>query len=317
MIFLTEDLTTSIKRRSLVPISQQTFQDSDLIAFANEEMGINLIPEIQKVREDLFLKSIQIPVVAGKYRYPMPERSIGNAVKSVVIVTGDNNSYELPRIDVSKSINGGLITGRADSFYIEDSYIALNPTPSTGTTLEVWYYSRPNKLVPTTQCGKVTAISNVSGTVTMTVDTNLVGSLAIGDKVDVISGKSPLILWAEDAVITNITSTTIEVATTSVDDESGSVNIIVGDYICAAKTSNIPMIPEEFHPILAQMVSARLLEGLGDLNKLNACLAKLNEMKSNAIALISNRVENSVEYFNNRSSILNSSWRVGNRSVNR
>jgi len=317
MRFLTEDLVSSIKRRSLVPISQQTFLDADLIAIANEEMGINLIPEIQRVREDLFLKSKTIPVVSSKYRYTMPERAIGNAVKSVVVTTSDNNAYELPRVDVSKTINGGFITGRADSFYIEDSYIALSPVPSSSTNLEVWYYSRPNLLVPTSECAAITAIdTNTPGTVIFSVDTNL-SDLAIGDKIDILSAISPFILWAEDAVITNISSTEVEVATTSIDDESGALNMVVGDYICAAKTCNIPMIPEEFHPILAQMVSARLLEGLGDLNKLNACLAKLAEMKSNAIALIANRVENSVEYFNNRSSILNSSWRVGNRSSNR
>jgi hypothetical protein len=308
---LTEDLLNSIKRRSLVPISQQTFQDSDLIAFANEEMSINLVPEIQRVREDMFLRKKSVTMTASKYRYLTPERAIGNAVKSIMLMSGENG-LELPRVDVSK-IAGSNQSGSPLSFFLEDNYISLYPTPSSSETLDIWYYARPNTLVETTACGKVTAISNVAGTVSLTVDTNLSGDLSTGESVDILSGRSPFILWGMDCVITSISSTVIEVSTASVSDEAGNVNIAVGDYVCEAKTANIPMIPEEFHPVLCQMVTCRLLEGLGDLNKLTAALAKLAEMKSSAIALIANRTENAVEYINNRNSILNSGRFLTNR----
>jgi hypothetical protein len=312
---ITETLLDSIKRRSLVPISQQTYQDADLIAFANEEMGINLVPEIQKVREDLFLRPKQSSIVSGKTKYLMPERAIGNALKSVVITSSDATEYELPRIDLTRSFGQSDLQGRADSFYLEDNYVVFTTIPDASGSVTMWYYQRPNALIETSSCAKVTGISTASGTTTLTVDTNLTGSLSIGDFVDVISGKSPFITLGDDVAITNITASTIEVLATGIDDENGSVQVVVGDYVCPAKYSNIPMIPQEFHPVLAQMVACRLLEGLGDLNKLKAANEKLNEMKSNAIALIANRVENAVEYFNNRNSILNSAGRINRRSV--
>lgn len=313
---LTEDLLDSIKRRSLIPISQQTFQDSDLIALANEEMGITLVPEIQKVREDMFLALKEVSIASGISRYVIPERSIGNSVKAVLINTSDDNNYVLPRENVSKAVSGSNYLGTPGMFYLEDNYVVLNPPPSTsGTTLNLWYYSRPNELVETSDCAKITAISSVGGTTTFTVDTNMSSTWAVGDLVDVLSNRSPFILWGEDCAITAITSTTIEIATTSVDNEAGSVAASVGDYICPAKKANIPMIPQEFHPVLAQMVTCRLLEALGDLNKLNASLAKLAEMKSNAMALIQNRVEDSVEYFNNRNSLSRSTGSYGKRTL--
>jgi hypothetical protein len=140
---LTETLLDSIKRRSLVPISQQTYQDVDLIALANEEMGINLVPEIQKVREDLFLTPKEVTIVTGQSKYVLPERATGNALKTVIINTSDQAEYELSRVDINKTIGQRDLTGRADSFYLQDNYVVLSPIPNSSLSMTFWYYSRP------------------------------------------------------------------------------------------------------------------------------------------------------------------------------
>jgi hypothetical protein len=296
-----------------VPISQQTFTDADLIAFANEEMGITLVPQIQQIREDLFLNSKIIPIVTGVTKYVLPERAIGNAIKSVVIGSDPNTKHEIPRIDSVRSF-GGPIDGESDSFYLEDNYVVINPTPNSAEDLEIWYYSRPNELVPTSECAKITSIASAGGSTTYTVDTNLTGSLSVGDKIDILSDVSPFILWGTDVEVTDVTSTTIEVDTADITNEADVEKPQVNDYICLSKTSNIPMVPQEFHPILAQLVACRTLEALGDLNKLQAALAKLNTMMENAKTLIANRVETSTQYFNNRNGFLSSTWRSGKRT---
>ena len=75
------------------------------------------------------------------------------------------------------------------------------------------------------------------------------------------------------------------------EDEEGNVAPQIGDYICRAKTANVPQVPQEFHPVLAQMVNLRLMACLGDSTKYQVETAELERLKSAAIALISNRVE--------------------------
>lgn len=57
--------------------------------------------------------------------------------------------------------------------------------------------------------------------------------------------------------------------------------------------SNVPQIPVEFHPVLAQMVVVQLLQAFGDNNKTQVAIAILNEKKSEAMKLVKTRYENS------------------------
>ena len=141
----------------------------------------------------------------------------------------------------------------------------------------------------------MTNISSANGTTTFTVNTDLTGSLSVGSKIDFLSAQSPFLLWSEDVSITAISSNTIEVATANVDNEAGTVEVQISDYICPAGYANIPMLPYEFHPVLAQMVAVRMLAGLGDLQKWQAAKAELSEVRSESKALIKNRVETSVK----------------------
>jgi hypothetical protein len=55
----------------------------------------------------------------------------------------------------------------------------------------------------------------------------------------------------------------------------------------------IPQIPQELHSMLAQRVSCRCLEALGDMQKLQMANAKLQEMEKRTDNLIDNRAESS------------------------
>jgi hypothetical protein len=65
----------------------------------------------------------------------------------------------------------------------------------------------------------------------------------------------------------------------------------VGDWVCLAGETVNPQLPVELHPILAQRVAVKLLEGMGDSNNLQLAQGKLKEAEAAVLGLISNRVE--------------------------
>ena len=312
MFFFTEDLLNSAKLRTLAPISQTTFQDADLILLANEELQLKLVSDIQSIREDFFLTSALINLQAGVDRYVIPNRAIGNALKAVFYVdTQGNVSSPINRIDVDKSYLFAGTNSIPSAFYFEGDEIVLAPKPSTSAgQIKVSFMQRPNQLVLTATCAKITGISSASGTTTFTVDTDLTASLSVGVNVDFLKAQSPFMLWANEVPITAITSTTIAVTQTNVNDQAGNVRPTIGDYICPAKQCNIPQVPQEFHPMLAQMVALRLMESMGDMNKYQVGAATLAAARREAIKLIKNRVESSPDKVDSRGGILG---RTGNR----
>jgi hypothetical protein len=80
---------------------------------------------------------------------------------------------------------------------------------------------------------------------------------------------------------------------------------IAGDYLCPAQFSNIPMMPQEFRPILAELICYRALKALGALNKLQACADYIKDMISGGDTLIESRVEDQVEVVYDRFGLLN------------
>lgn len=310
MSFLSEDLITSIKNRSFVPVSQDTFTEDDILLIASEEMKLGIVADIMKTRQDFFLTSKQTTVTAGIDRYGVPAGAIGNALKNLFLLdsAGGRKKLSLLDIDNSPAFNGS--SGEPQYYYFEGDEVILLPSPSTGYSLEFMYFRSPSQLALTETCAKITVVSTVAGVTTLTVDTDLTADLSIGDEVDFLSAKSPFLLWADEVTIVAISSTQIQVASTDIDDAGGTVQPQVGDYICPTGTANIPMIPPEWHPVLAQSTAVRLLMGLGDNDKFQLATQRLDRERAAALTLIKNRVESSPERITQRNGIL-TAFRLG------
>lgn len=305
MYYTTDELVAAIKRRSLMPSSQVTYSTEDLVAFLNEELQLSLAADLLSAREDFFLRTTEVSLIATVGSYGIPERASGNSLKKVFLIDSQGNRKALRRYHI-EAIGDQSQTGDPDGFIVAGDELIIIPAPSASSgALELWYFERPNELVLTELVGEITAM-NASGSDTIfTVDTDLTTSVAANGRVDFLSTKSPFLLWASDVVASAVTTTTITVPTADVSDEAGNIQPQIGDYLCPAQTANIPQIPSEFHPILTQMVACRILEGLGDLQKLQAATSKLTEMRRQAFQLIANRVESELEPVVNSNSLLN------------
>jgi hypothetical protein len=303
--FTTEDLVESIKRRTLAPTSQKTFEAADIVDIANEVLHLALVPAIMKVREDNFLKEKQVSLVSGVKEYLIPERAIGNAFKDIFFVK-DGQHKELTRADTTHLPEYSGMTGDPVKFLLKGNAVRMLPVPDSGAAqgvLEFWIHQRRNDLVQTSAVAKITDVSSAAGTTTFTVDTDLTAALSVGSDVDFLAAKSPFDLWAQDVDITAITANTIAVATADIDNEASSVLPQVGDYICPAKTANIPQVAQEFHPILAELSARVIIQALGHRDKLQEIKENIAKMEKDALVLISNRVENQVEFIKSRSGL--------------
>lgn len=302
MFYTSDTLITSVKDRTLAPSSQTTFSSATFLNFANEEMQIKMVPYIMSMREDFFLKNLSQAITANISKYTLPRRAIGNGIKDLFVIDNTNNRFIVPKINIHDlPITGSISDLFISHFYLYGDQIVVTPTPNTTAgSLDIWYYSKPSQLVLTSACAKITAVSQGSPNTIFTVDTDISAQTTV----DFLSGKSPFQLWVQDIPVVSATATTVTILTTNVDDEAMSLVLPqVGDYICPQLQANIPMIPEEFHPLLAELVAARVLQALGDGAKLQQTMANIAEMKMNIQMLMANRAEQAVEKIVNRYSL--------------
>lgn len=294
MSYLVEDLIESVKDRSFAPISQTTFQDADILRILNEELSLSIVSSILKTREDFFLARKTISLVASKDHYPVPKRAVGNSIKALFAVSSGGDKRALKRRDIDRIDEYSGNGGSTGEFYFEsDELVLMQPPSDSSDSLLCIYPRRPSELVLTTSCAKITSISSTSTHTTFTVDTDLTADLSVGEYVDFLSHKAPFQCWSEEVAITAITTTTIEVLKANIVDVDGSVEPVANDYICPYGQANIPQIPIEFHPVLAQKGANRMLAALGDQAKLQAGVAIERMMMEQAIDLIQNRAESS------------------------
>lgn len=301
MDLLVENLLESAKVRSMAPIGQTTFTDANLLYIGSEEMLLEIVAEMMSVREDFFLTRKTVAIEANVAHYAIPKRAIGTALKFVYYIDAQGRELPLQRADASNSYQYAAAGSRPSAISIEGDEIVLMPAPSTAVgSIEFGYYAKPSRLVATTSCAKITAISSSLGTTTFTVDTDLTASLVTGNSIDLVSAQSPFLMWADEIAITGISTTTIQVATANVSNAAGTVEPQVNDYICPTGFSNIPMLPTEFHPALAQKLANRLMFSLGHLDKLQVGEQLAERMMKRALKLIKNRVETAPERAVNR-----------------
>jgi hypothetical protein len=304
--YLVEDLLNSTKLRSFAPISQATLEDDDLIAMANEEMSVKIIPDLISVREDFFSMTEDASLIIRTSHYPIPSRAIGNALKELFYVDSNGNLSPLNYVDSSRRSDYELTGSTPEAYTFEGDEVVIFPTPEASQgSLRFLFAGRPNMLIATESCAKISLVTAGVSTVVFDVDTDLSASLSTSSYVDIVSLKSPFKLWSYRALIQAISATQITLLLTDVQDQAGfNVEPQVGDYICPTGFSNIPQLPIEWHPVLSQMVSVRIMASLGDVNKKAVEEQELERLRSNVLKLVKNRVEAAPKKVSKRNSLV-------------
>lgn len=299
------DIIVSVKRRCLVPLNQSTFTEEDLLAFADEEMSIGLVPSVISAHEDYLMYTEVVPMNVDQTRYPIPYRSIGNRLREISFEDQSGNVFEMTRIGVGEIpfYNLSSAGSRAYAFYVENNEIVLTPQnagPFTDAKLRMTYYMRPSTLVMPEEVATISSIDRNTGIIQLN---NLPTDFVVTELLDLIKVQSPNKILNFDVTPLAINSTS-KTITLNVDDIPDS--LAAGDQIALAEESCIPQVPSDLHVVLAHRVAARVLEALGDTEGLQNANVKLAEMEKKTQSIIDNRVEDAPLKCSNRHSIIRS-----------
>jgi hypothetical protein len=275
-----ESLLESAKRRGSIPTAQVTFTDDDLLAMADEEILTRFAPLLVSANEDYLLTQSDAAIAGqldGTKAYRVSPRAIGAKLRGVYLVDSSGMETVLPRVPPESNEQRG--------FYIRSGYIfPLSDNQGSYVSLRQRFYLRPSRLVGTDQAGYITGVDLANNRVSIG---NVPLGFVTGATFDIIKGGSPFDVALADAVGTwNGVQLTVP---------SLPADIAVGDVVCIAGTTNVPQLPAEWHPVLAQALATKALEVLGDNEGAMAASSVLQGMQGAALGLVSNRVESNVK----------------------
>lgn len=307
VFYTSEQLIASVKRRINIPSNQNTFTDADILAFADEEMMLALVPAIMSLHEDHLLFSELVPLVVDQNDYTIPYRSVGNKLYDLQYVDQNGNNLEMSRTTLADkpNYNGAYSYNQAYSYYVMNNRISLLPSVDglVSGSLNFIYYIRPSSLVPTDEVGIITEINRDTGVITLS-DTPT--DFSLDAKYDLYKAKSPHNILSIDLEPASLNASG---STITLDPDDIPDDLEVGDHISLAQQCAIPQIPSDLHVFLAQKTAERILESQGDLEGLKLAQSKSAEMESRAGNIIDNRVDESPIKLSNRHGILKSGRR--------
>lgn len=320
--WMTSDtLIESVKQRAMIPISQSTFTDKDLLDFANEELKMGMLPTIMTLHEEYLVYNEDVPLEDNVSKYPIPYRAIGAKLNDIVYKDQAGNLYEMTRLTPADRVwwqSSAGFFNQFGRFFFENNNIVLVPGVQQANqgTLSLFYYMRPNELVETNRIATITALSTSGTDTIITLDqipanirSDITNTTTQSNLIDFLQTKPGHKTYKFDYTLPsgslNVSAKTLTIPTADVPaDEAGVSFLTIGDYIATAGECMIPQIPTDLHVVLAQRVACRCLEALGDTAGLTNAKVKLDEMNAMLANLIDNRAESSPQKVVNQHSVL-------------
>jgi len=150
--YTSQDLVAAVQRKIALPLSQQTFSSSDILAFANEEIMISQVPDLLTYHQEYYVWSEDIVMVANQLRYPVPDRAMGMKLRDIYYKDLNGNLFEMSRINADDKAYWQRESGTINimqKYYMEGNDVVLAPQTITNVTgwLRFSYFIRPNMLV--------------------------------------------------------------------------------------------------------------------------------------------------------------------------
>lgn len=201
-------LIEAVKRNMSIPISQITFSDADILAFATEELVLSQLPSILQYHEEYYVYAQSVPLVSRKSRYPIPSRAIGMKLRDLFFVDNQGQLIEMSKVnpdDTSWFQSSSNANPTPIYYYVENNSIVILPeiTDNPQGSLLFKYYLRPNSLVPDNRAAISTGFSK-----SITVDN---AQLQVGDVIRV--GTLQLVAGIDFAIGANSSTTCLNLTT--------------------------------------------------------------------------------------------------------
>lgn len=295
MAYTTTELIAGIKRRAAIPTSQSTFTNTGILALADEEMRTFVLPKVLDSLEHYYEYDVDVAINATGV-YDIPTRAVGGQIANLALIS--NNS----RLDLNWITEDGLSrydqTDRGiPGAYIKRNQIILIPPTGTGYDyIRISIYLRPGQFIETTSAAQITSINTGTNTVSFTLGT-IPATFVTTQTFDFIQNKPHFDHLAIDQTAATVTSTTMIFS-------SLSSRLAVGDWVSLAEQSPVVQCPVELQPVLMQSTASIILQGQGDLDKLEASEKRLEGMDKRTTSLYTPRIRGEGKKLINRTGIL-------------
>jgi len=241
-----EELIAALKIKGSFPTSNDLFSNADFLVLFNMKMKLEILPFMLKLNEEFFLQSKDFSIVPrGTYR--IPTRAIGSKIRDLKMIDGNGNSTNIDRLyEEDRQTN-------ASGYYMLRNSIELS-SDFTSNTLRMKYFAQPGALVLSTECAQVSSIDTILNQV---VVSSVPSSMITGSVIDFVQNNNPYDLLDYDVAIDSLSGTTMGFT-------SLPSGLEVGDWICFARQSPVPQVPDEVHPVLVQSALVSTLSSKKD-----------------------------------------------------
>lgn len=208
--YTSDDLIAAVKRKISFPVSQNTFSDEDILAFANEELMISQVPSVLQYHEEYFVTNVDVPLKDNTSRYPIPERAIGQRLRDLFWKDSSGNLFEMTRISsddrafFQRNIGANMAIHK---FYFEGNDVVLTPQVVQGPSgrLNFVFFLRPNQLVPNERAAIINSFVS-----TVTLDN---AQIVAGDTITINDVTFTAVAGAPSSLQFQIGLTSIQTAT--------------------------------------------------------------------------------------------------------
>lgn len=181
--YTSTDIINSVKRKISFPISQNTFTENDILAFANEEMFISQVPSVLQFHQEYFVTYKSIPLRSNVSRYAIPDRATGMKLRDLFYQDNNGNLYEMTRVNEDDRAYFQANTGSnqaAYSYFVQGNDVILTPgvaSAPTGSMVFV-FFLRPNQLVKNNRAAIISGFSQsvkINNSLILPLDTFNIG----------------------------------------------------------------------------------------------------------------------------------------------
>lgn len=263
-------------------------EDADLLDILNQEMGSVVVPLIMQSAGEWLVDydDVAISHADDVQAITVPTRAVLGKLREVKIYDGGTGRYfNLPALTVAQLED---VKGQTGVYFVGDTLYLLDAKRWPDTyVVRMFYYRRPNDLVLSASASTVSTVGGSTFTIA-----NAESIFTTSATLDFVQPRPPFSLVASDVACTisgnTVTPTTMPTGVTA------------GDYVALAGYSAIPMIPLEYHGILCQGATLKVLEVSADANAVQMAGAKYRQMVDSIKPHAANRVSGEAQVFKAR-----------------
>lgn len=326
-----DQILTGIKRRMTIPQSQPLLLNDDILAVADDVIKSRLVPVLLSLRQDFFVVTKDVPIVAGQVEYDIPHRAVGRTLRDLKRKVDGYNKVDVTMVGIEDE-HFSALTGIPNQFYFKGDKICLSPKPAGSQTI-------------VTQAGNGFVVGDVvsyngsiyvkssttnitpSGVVTRIIDSSkfelstygdvlemwyelMPNQLTTVDKAGVVTsigtldvtlssvpstlqvgGLADIVAGVSGCATKGIDLTITNIAGNTVHLSSLPSDLKVGDYVTKAGYSPVMQLPDECYPYLETETCYRLLQSISDYEGAKFLQADIEVELKNLKMLLEPRIQ--------------------------